>query len=152
MSTDAGGTVLPGNVQAEREVGWLYTLSATVLLLAGPWLLMVAERGIQYGLALAGVLGGIAFASRARACFARASSAPSHFLQLLSDSLVVHDAGSERRLPWSAVQATLVDEDRLCVVLHLADGRQLPLEPRYGNLGLQALADLLAEKVKSACP
>ena len=152
MSTDVDGTVLPGNVRAEREVGWVYTLSATALLLAGLWLLLVAERGIQYSLALAGVLGGIAFASRARACFARARSAPSHFLHLLGEVLVVHDSGSERRLPWSAVQATLVDQDRLCVVLHLADGGQLRVEPRYGDLGLQALADLLAEKVKSACP
>jgi hypothetical protein len=72
-------------------------------------------------------------------------------LALRADALELCEAGQTVTIPWSAIRAAEVDEDRLVVLVHPRDAEKpVVLEPRYEGLSVYALRDLIAERLAPA--
>jgi hypothetical protein len=116
------------------------------------WLLVVAERAILTALAVAGLLGAVLCAMRARQGFARAQDPDAHSLRLSIDTLEIREADRTERVAWTELASIEIDEEHLCLVLRRFQGDALSLQPRFGGLGLEALSEILDQRVKRARP
>jgi hypothetical protein len=123
--------------QADLRIG-----AACIAVLAGIWLAWVEGRWWLRLTALASVLFGMRWLSVVRAARA-ARSDDADYLEITSDELVLATGAEIRRQPLDGIRAVELDHDRLTVMLRLASGEELAIEPNYGGLGLRELGETI---------
>lgn len=129
-------------------------LIATLPAMAGGvWLCWISDSWFLRAFALAGVTFGALWLLSARRGAAQLQTASEHYLDIGQEALQVCSGPGHRTLPWSEILAVEIDEDRLVTVLRLRGGDTLAIEPQYGQLALEALAERLerARKQAQAC-
>jgi len=118
-------------------------VAAVITAAAAIWLAWV-ERSIW--LRLLAAAGGV-FAARwllvYRTSTRAASSTDAQYLEITLERVTVASGAHQRAVPMEHVERIELDEDRLVVVLRLAGGEELPIEPVYGGLSLRDLAETL---------
>lgn len=110
-------------------------------LVAGLWLLLVAEHAVQYMFAVAALVFGALWLRRQR----RTPSPAEDFLELSPSGLRLSVAGSARYVSWSETRAVALDHDRLQIKLLFQDDSSLSIEPGYGALPMRELAETIDE-------
>jgi hypothetical protein len=116
---------------------------------AGLWLLAVAQAWVPRALALAGLVFAF-FWGRAQWRHLRTRERVSGYLELAPATLVISDGSATRHIALADVRSVEVDDDRLEVLLQLASGEALRVEPQYRGVGLHELARLLHEAASRA--
>jgi hypothetical protein len=131
------------DTQGERTLARIRVAAAVLALISGVWLAWV-EGGTWLRLtALASVAFALRWLSLQSTARATLADPQAHYLEIGADQLVIA-AGAERRvIERDSVQAVELDDDRLVVVLRLSGGEELAIEPRYGDLSLRELGQVL---------
>jgi hypothetical protein len=131
------------DTQGERTLARIRVAAAVLALISGVWLAWV-EGGTWLRLtALASVAFALRWLSLQSTARATLADPQAHYLEIGADQLVIA-AGAERRvIARNSVQAVELDDDRLVVVLRLSGGEELAIEPRYGDLSLRELGQVL---------
>ena len=119
-------------------------VAAALAALSGLWLLIVSDGWLLRATALASVVFAGLWTRAVRRVAARGRSDPD-WLELGQDHLAFHRSGTARSIALCDVRRVEIDEDRLVVVVCLADGERLTLEPRYLGLTLHDLARVVHE-------
>ncbi len=73
----------------------------------------------------------------------RAADAAGHRIVLSNRALTLLEGSTERSVPWDRVEALEVDEEKLVVRIDVAAEPSVVIEPRYGQLGVYDLAEVL---------
>jgi hypothetical protein len=128
---------------SERAHASLRMAAAFIALAAGVWLAAVDGRFWLRATALASIVFALRWLQVLRAARAALTDGAGHYLEITDDQVVLADGAKQRTVPRADVRAVLLDDDRLVVVLRLASGEELPIEPRYGGLKLRELGETL---------
>jgi hypothetical protein len=136
--------------ESERDQGRLRLVAAIVALCAGLWLAWVQGPWWVRLTGVASVLFSMRFAQKARAARAHQADARSHYLEITADQVTLAEGDKRRSVERARVLGVELDEDRLVVVLRLRGGEELPIEPRYGGLGLRELGEAIRRALCAA--
>lgn len=119
-----------------RVAGW-------VALLAGGWLLLVADHPLQTLFGVAALAFGVLWLAR----FGAAADRPAgrDCLELGADGLRVESEETTLEIPWQETTGVALDEDRLQVLLMREGLDPVRIEPGYGGLPLRELAEMIHE-------
>jgi hypothetical protein len=127
----------------ERTLARIRVAAAVLALIGGVWLAWV-EVGTWLRLtALASVAFALRWLSLQSGARATLADPQAHYLEISTDQLVIAAGAEKRTIMRDNVQAVELDDDRLVVVLRLRGGEELAIEPRYGDLTLRELGQLL---------
>ncbi len=131
------------DVHGLRSERALRIVAALVSFGSSAWLFAVGRSLVQHAFAAAALFFGVVFLVRARKQKNLTRDASQHYLDIGEPDLALTEGEHARREAWSEVEAVEVDEDRLVVVLRLRQRAPWILEPRYGGLPPQQLAERL---------
>lgn len=148
---DAPDLVLRLDVHNEHAVAYLRLTGAVV---CGLGALTIGALGpTLFGWVIVGVaaLASLGWTAAFVAARRRTAVPTTYSLSLGAAALELREAGRTETVPWSAIRAAVVDEDRLVVLVHRLDTETpLVLEPRYEGTSVYALCDLVARRVTPA--
>jgi len=131
------------DTQSERMLARIRIAAALIALAAGVWLAWVEGRLWLRLTALTSVAFALRWLTSQSAARATLADPQAYYLEIAPEQVVIA-AGTERRtVARSSVQAVELDNDRLVVVLRLQGGEELAIEPRYGDLNLRELGQVL---------
>jgi hypothetical protein len=128
---------------SERAHASLRMAAAFIALGAGVWLVSVDGRFWLRLTALASMAFALRWLQVLRAARAALADGAGHYLEITDEQVIVAAGATQRTVPRDDVRAVELDDDRLVVVLRLASGEELPIEPRYGGLKLRELGETL---------
>ncbi|MGD8859509.1 MAG: hypothetical protein PVI30_05815 [Myxococcales bacterium] len=137
--------------RAERDASIVRGAAAAILIVAGFWTLLLPFT-VPRMVALAGLIFAGLWLLRAHRDAVAAQHPHEHFLELAADGLTRGEPGEVTTLPWQQLRGLELDEDRLVIRLHPAQGPPIVIEPRYHGIDLYDLRDLIAETWKAASP
>lgn len=138
------------DVREVRDRTRLRLFATLPALAGGVWLCWISDSWLLRAFALAGVTFGALWLLSARRSAAQLQTASEHYLDIGQEALQVCSGPEHRTLPWSEIEAVEIDGDRLVTVLRLRGGETLAIEPQYGQLALEALAECLERARRQA--
>lgn len=128
---------------SERSVARLRLVAAAVVGVGAVWLALLGPPPAGW-LCVVGGLGAsimwLVMAFRARR---RTADADRQRLVLGPDGLALVEGARERTVPWDAVDAVEIDEERLVVRVLVRGEEPVAIEPRYGGLGAYDLREAI---------